>query len=88
MVNDSHCFAVLIILAMVTLSSATKAFIKLRFMNAFIKLRSYLLIITQNEIDYISTSNRWRSLLQEVRIYRGADCGIDHFGHSENAFEV
>ena len=48
-------------------------------MNAFIKLRSYLLIITQNEIDYISISSRWRSLLQEVKIYRGADCGIDHF---------
>ena len=79
MVNDSHCFAVLMILAMVTFSSGTNAFIKLRFMNAFIKLRSYLLIITQNEIDYISISSRWRSLLQEVRIYRGADCGIDHF---------
>ena len=70
MVNDSHYFAVLIILAMVTFSSGTKAFIKLRFMNAFLKLRSYLVIITQNEIDYISISSRWRSLLQEVRIYR------------------
>ena len=34
---------------------------------------------TKNEIDYISISSRWRSSLQDIRVYRGADCGSDHF---------
>ncbi|KAE9546525.1 hypothetical protein FO519_010263, partial [Halicephalobus sp. NKZ332] len=34
--------------------------------------------ITNNEIDYICISNRWRSALQDVRVYRGADIGSDH----------
>ena len=33
----------------------------------------------KNEIDYIFISSRWRSSLQDVRVYRGADCGSDHF---------
>ena len=35
--------------------------------------------LTQNEIDYMSISSRWQSLLQDVHIFRGADCGSDHF---------
>ena len=35
--------------------------------------------LTQNEIDYMSMSSRWQSLLQDVHIFRGADCGSEHF---------
>ena len=33
---------------------------------------------TQNEIDYICTSNKWRSSLRDVHVYRGTDIGSDH----------
>ena len=33
---------------------------------------------TSNEIDYICINNRWRSSLQDVQAYRGADVGSDH----------
>ena len=33
---------------------------------------------TQNEIDYICISSRWRSSLYDVRTYRGADAGSDY----------
>ena len=32
----------------------------------------------ENEIDYFCISQRWRSALQDVRRYRGADTGSDH----------
>ena len=32
-----------------------------------------------NEIDYICISKRWRSALQDVRSFRGADVGTDHY---------
>ena len=32
-----------------------------------------------NEIDYICISKRWRSALQDVRTFRGADVGTDHY---------
>ena len=32
----------------------------------------------ENEIDYFCISQRWRSALQDVRSYRGADTGSDH----------
>ncbi|KAI8498288.1 hypothetical protein Bbelb_242320 [Branchiostoma belcheri] len=31
-----------------------------------------------NEIDYICISQRWKSALLDVRVYRGADVGSDH----------
>ena len=33
---------------------------------------------TKNEIDYTCVSQWWRSALQDVRVYRGADVGSDH----------
>ncbi|CAH1266795.1 Hypp3576 [Branchiostoma lanceolatum] len=33
---------------------------------------------TNNEIDYICISQRWKSALLDVRVYRGADVGSDH----------
>ena len=35
--------------------------------------------ITKNEIDFICISQRWRSSIQDVRVYRGADIGSDHY---------
>ena len=32
----------------------------------------------QNEIDYISCSQRWRSSIQSAKTRPGADCGSDH----------
>ena len=32
-----------------------------------------------NEIDYICISKKWRGALQDVRTYRGADIGSDHY---------
>ena len=32
---------------------------------------------TKNEIDYVCISTRWRSSLQDVRAFRGADIGSD-----------
>ena len=32
-----------------------------------------------NEIDYICISKRWRSSLQNVRVFREADAGSDHY---------
>ncbi|KAE9547262.1 hypothetical protein FO519_009526 [Halicephalobus sp. NKZ332] len=34
---------------------------------------------TTNEIDYFCISNRWKSATQDVRSYRGADIGSDHY---------
>ncbi|XP_051916104.1 craniofacial development protein 2-like [Hippocampus zosterae] len=34
---------------------------------------------TRNELDYICINTRWRSSLLDVRSYRGADVGSDHF---------
>ncbi|KAK1804513.1 hypothetical protein P4O66_020515, partial [Electrophorus voltai] len=34
---------------------------------------------TYNEIDFICISRRWRSALLDVRAYRGADVGSDHY---------
>jgi len=34
---------------------------------------------TRKKLDYISINNRWRSSLQDVRVFRGADYGSDHF---------
>ena len=34
---------------------------------------------TKNEIDFICISQRWRSSIQDVRVYRGADVGSDHY---------
>ena len=33
---------------------------------------------TQNQIDYILCSQRWRSSIQSTRTRPGADCGSDH----------
>ena len=33
---------------------------------------------TQKELDYICISNRWKTSLLDVRVYRGADVGSDH----------
>ena len=33
---------------------------------------------TQNQIDHVITSRRWRSSLQDVRARQGADVGSDH----------
>ena len=33
---------------------------------------------TQNQIDYILCSKRWRSSLQSTKTRPGADCGSDH----------
>ena len=35
--------------------------------------------ITKNEIDFICISQRCRSSIQDVRVYRGADIGSDHY---------
>ncbi|PZC74827.1 hypothetical protein B5X24_HaOG207140 [Helicoverpa armigera] len=32
----------------------------------------------RNQIDYIMTSSRWNSSIQNVKTYPGADCGSDH----------
>lgn len=32
-----------------------------------------------NEIDYVCINRRWRSALRDVRVYRSADVGSDHF---------
>ncbi|XP_058654944.1 uncharacterized protein LOC131553967 [Onychostoma macrolepis] len=32
-----------------------------------------------NEIDFICVSQKWRSSLRDVRVYRGADIGSDHY---------
>ena len=34
---------------------------------------------TNNEIDYICISKRWRSAIQDVRVYRGANVRSDHY---------
>ena len=34
---------------------------------------------TVNQIDHICISRRWASALQDVRVYRGADVGSDHY---------
>lgn len=34
--------------------------------------------VTQNELDYISTSTMWRLSLLDSRSDRGADVGLDH----------
>ena len=33
---------------------------------------------TKNEIDHICINNKYRSFIQDVRAYRGADIGSDH----------
>ena len=33
---------------------------------------------TKTEIDFIGINTRWRSSVQDIRIFRGADCGSDH----------
>ena len=33
---------------------------------------------TDNQIDHMAFSKRWRSSLQDVRVMRGADVGSDH----------
>ena len=33
---------------------------------------------TQNQIDHIAISHRWKSSLQDVRVKRGEDVGMDH----------
>ena len=33
---------------------------------------------TENQIDHVAFSKRWRSSLQDVRAMRGADVGSDH----------
>ena len=33
---------------------------------------------TQNQIDYILCSQRWRSSIQSTKTTPGADCGSDH----------
>ena len=35
-------------------------------------------MITENQIDHIAISRRWRRTLQDVRACRGADVGSDH----------
>ena len=35
---------------------------------------------THNETDYICISSNWRSSIQDVRVFRGADCGSDWVG--------
>src|SRR5258706_200987 len=34
---------------------------------------------TVNQIDHICLSRRWASAMQDVRVYRGADVGSDHY---------
>ncbi|KAI2663210.1 Craniofacial development protein 2 [Labeo rohita] len=34
--------------------------------------------LTNNKIDYVCVSRRWRSALQDTCVYRGADVGSDH----------
>ena len=67
-VNDSHCYAALMILALMicaTLSSSIKT---------FLNLHGYLLTIIPR-IKWII----WCSSLNDGKIYRGFDCGSDHF---------
>ena len=33
---------------------------------------------TKAQLDHILINNKWRSSLQDVRTYRGAECGGDH----------
>ena len=37
-----------------------------------------MIIVTQNQIDYILCSQRWRSSIQSAKPRPGADCGSDH----------
>ena len=37
-----------------------------------------MIIVTQNQIDYILCSQRWRSSIQSAKTRPGADCGSDH----------
>ena len=67
-VNDSRCYAALMILALMictTLYSSIKT---------FINLHGYLLTIMPR-IKWII----WCSSLYDGKIYRGFDCGNDHF---------
>ena len=34
---------------------------------------------TKNQIDHITINRKWRSSLQDVRVYRGADVNSDHY---------
>ena len=36
------------------------------------------MISTENQIDYILCSQRWRSSIQSAKTRLGADCGSDH----------
>ena len=36
-----------------------------------------MIIVTQNQIDYILCSQRWRSSIQSAKTRPGADCGSD-----------
>ena len=74
MVKDSHCVADLMILALATLSSSIKTLNKTTWFSPNHHINK--------EIDYTFTSNssrRWHSLLQNIRVSRGTDCGSDYF---------
>ena len=34
--------------------------------------------VTKTQVDHILINGKWKSSLQDVRVYRGADCGSDH----------
>ena len=36
------------------------------------------MVSTENQIDYILCSQRWRSSIQSAKTRLGADCGLDH----------